>query len=384
MFKIHSPKHKNQAYLPLFLLLLPLTVYAFSVGSIFGYFKNDSDTRKKVDAPGNENLQSMKVFEPNKVFAEGNMVEPIKKEIALTNSIAFETGQEFIDDLDNGSHEGHGENAIYTVQKGDSIYSIADYFDLSPSTIMTYNHKDVITVRVGDILEIPNVDGILYKVKKGDTLSKIASKYSIQADDVTLYNGLLSSDDLAIGEEIFLPNAKSAVSPTSNLAKNPSKKNPSNIASVPGTNILSYKPSSYAKGDTSHLNTVSGIKKFMSLPKYDGYYTFPAPGSVRTQKMHGHNGVDLANKLGSPVLASADGVVKVAKTGGYNFGYGNYIIISHSNGSESLYGHLARVDVTVGESVSKGIQIGTVGSTGNSTGPHLHFEIRGAYNPFAW
>jgi murein DD-endopeptidase MepM/ murein hydrolase activator NlpD len=100
--------------------------------------------------------------------------------------------------------------------------------------------------------------------------------------------------------------------------------------------------------------------------------------------MHGQNATDLANKLGSPVLASAEGVVRVAKSGSYNFGYGNYIIISHPNGTETLYAHNQTLLVSPGQTVSKGQQIATIGSTGNSTGPHVHFEIRGAYNPFAW
>jgi murein DD-endopeptidase MepM/ murein hydrolase activator NlpD len=140
----------------------------------------------------------------------------------------------------------------------------------------------------------------------------------------------------------------------------------------------------WANGDTSHLNTSGDIAKYSSLPKYAGYYIFPTPGAVRTQKMHGNNGVDLGNKTGAPVLAAAGGTVTVAKAGGYNYGYGNYIRITHPNGTETIYGHLSRVDVSVGQTVDKGQQIGAVGSTGNSTGPHLHFEVRGAYNPWAW
>jgi murein DD-endopeptidase MepM/ murein hydrolase activator NlpD len=100
--------------------------------------------------------------------------------------------------------------------------------------------------------------------------------------------------------------------------------------------------------------------------------------------MHGHNGADLAGKMGTPILASAGGVVRVAKSSGYNFGYGNYVIVTHDNGSETVYAHMSGVTVSPGQRVSQGQQVGTLGSTGNSTGPHLHFEIRGAYNPWAW
>ena len=100
--------------------------------------------------------------------------------------------------------------------------------------------------------------------------------------------------------------------------------------------------------------------------------------------MHGKNGSDFAGKIGTAVIASAGGTVKVAKSSGYNFGFGNYIIVGHPNGTETIYAHLSAVNVTVGQNVAQGQKIGALGSSGNSTGPHLHFEIRGAYNPWAW
>lgn len=103
---------------------------------------------------------------------------------------------------------------------------------------------------------------------------------------------------------------------------------------------------------------------------------------VRSQGIHGHNGVDIAAPVGTPVWAAADGKVIVARSGGWNGGYGSYVVISHSNGTQTLYAHLSRVDVTVGQSVTKGKTIGAMGNTGKSTGPHLHFEVRGGKNPF--
>ncbi len=98
--------------------------------------------------------------------------------------------------------------------------------------------------------------------------------------------------------------------------------------------------------------------------------------------MHGNNGVDIAAPLGTPVVASAGGTVIIARSSGWNGGYGLYVVISHSNGTQTLYAHLSSVNVSVGDSVSKGQVIGKVGNTGKSTGPHLHFEVRGARNPF--
>ena len=108
----------------------------------------------------------------------------------------------------------------------------------------------------------------------------------------------------------------------------------------------------------------------------------PIAGGHRSQGIHGHNGVDLAASVGTPIYASAAGTVIISKTGGYNGGYGNYIVIRHDNGTQTLYAHNTENYVGVGETVSQGQTIGTVGSTGRSTGAHVHFEVRGAKNPF--
>src|SRR5690606_1590516 len=102
---------------------------------------------------------------------------------------------------------------------------------------------------------------------------------------------------------------------------------------------------------------------------------------VVTQGLHGYNGIDLGAPVGTGVYASAGGSVILAKSSGWNGGYGNYIIISHDNGTQTLYSHLSSVNVSLGQRVSQGDLIGAVGSTGKSTGPHLHFEVRGASNP---
>jgi murein DD-endopeptidase MepM/ murein hydrolase activator NlpD len=108
----------------------------------------------------------------------------------------------------------------------------------------------------------------------------------------------------------------------------------------------------------------------------------PIVGGVRTQGIHGYNAVDLANKIGTPVMAAADGTVTVAKMGGWNSGYGNYVVISHANGTQTLYAHAESLNVTMGQTVSQGDVIAYIGITGKTTGPHVHFEVRGAKNPF--
>ncbi len=103
---------------------------------------------------------------------------------------------------------------------------------------------------------------------------------------------------------------------------------------------------------------------------------------MRTQGIHGYNGVDLGASVGAPVRAAAGGTVMLSRSGGYNGGYGNYIVIKHPNGSQTLYAHLSSNAVAAGQVVTQGQTIGAVGNTGRSTGPHLHFEVRGGKNPF--
>ena len=107
------------------------------------------------------------------------------------------------------------------------------------------------------------------------------------------------------------------------------------------------------------------------------------PGSRLSQSLHGYNSVDFAAPLGTPILAAADGIVIVAKKdNGFSGGYGNYIVISHANGTQTLYSHLSKVSVNVEDVVKQGDEIGKCGRTGRATGNHLHFEVRGGINPW--
>jgi murein DD-endopeptidase MepM/ murein hydrolase activator NlpD len=119
-----------------------------------------------------------------------------------------------------------------------------------------------------------------------------------------------------------------------------------------------------------------------SRPNYVGYYTRPVVGGRKSQGIHGSNGIDIAAPNGTPILAAAGGTVILAREGGYNGGYGNYMVIKHPNGTQTLYAHALYLSVEMGQTVAQGQTIGAVGSTGRSTGNHLHFEVRGAKNPF--
>jgi len=235
------------------------------------------------------------------------------------------------------------EISVYVVRKGDNLSSIAKMFGVSVNTILWANDMRASTLKEGQQLVILPVTGVKYKIKTGDTLKSIATRYKADIDEIVAYNELDPLAKLEVGLEIMIPDAEIVI----------------------------------PKATPSYSTPLRGG----GGPTLAGYYMRPTTGR-KTQGLHGYNGVDLASPAGSPIVASAAGTVIIVKTGGWNGGYGNYIVVKHGNGTQTLYAHNNRNLVSVGDYVSQGQSIGTVGSTGKSTGSHLHFEVRGAANPF--
>lgn len=236
--------------------------------------------------------------------------------------------------------------SIYVVREGDTLSQIAAMFDVSVNTIIWANDLPKNgTVRPGQVLTILPITGISYTVARGDTISTIAKKHKGDAEEIAVFNGLSVGSPLSIGQKIIIPDGEA-------------------------TPVVTLTRSS------------SGSAGSSSQPSYDGYYLRPLVGGQKSQGLHGYNGIDLAAPAGTEILAAADGVVIISKVGGYNGGYGNYVVIRHGNGTQTLYAHNTSNLVSVGEQVNQGQVIATVGSTGRSTGNHVHFEVRGAKNPF--
>lgn len=244
-----------------------------------------------------------------------------------------------------------GQISVYTVREGDALSEIARMYGVSINTILWANDiKKAANIKQGDELIILPVSGLQYTVKKGDTLKSIAKKYSGDADDIGAYNGIESDAELIAGNDIIIPGGE--------------------LASAP------------AKAQASGSGSVAKIS--VALPAVSGVFGNPVPNGRLTQGLHGYNGVDIGAPYGSPIYAAAAGKVTVARGSGYNGGYGLYVVISHDNGAQTLYAHMSSVAATQGASVGKGDVIGYVGSTGLSTGNHVHFEVRGGWkNPFA-
>ena len=231
---------------------------------------------------------------------------------------------------------------IYTVEQGDTPGSIADRFGISLNTLLWANNiRNPNLIKLGSELVILPVSGVQYEVRKGDTIAAIAKRFKGDADEILAFNGLAPGEILEVGTNLIIPDGE--------------------IATVPSS---------------------GGINRYANLPDLGGYYIRPINGGRKSRGIHGFNGVDLANSCGLPVFASAEGQVLIARSTGWNGGYGDYVAISHSNRTQTLYAHLSQVFVGAGQRVSQGAVIGVIGSSGNSTGCHLHFEVRGARNPF--
>ena len=247
-----------------------------------------------------------------------------------------------------------GQISRYMVQKGDSLSSIAKMFGVSVNTIVWANDVSVKTLKEGQILVILPVSGTIHTVVKGDTIKSIAKKYKADSTEITQFNDLSSDTILAVGDQIIIPDGEGSIS-----------------VSSPTTQTI--------KSTAVHKNPYRGG----SGPVYAGYYIRPLVGGVKTQGLHGYNAIDIATPIGTPLLAAASGQVIISRSSGWNGGYGNYIVLSHYNGTQTLYGHLSKTFVSVGDNIVQGQVIGLSGNTGDSTGPHLHFEVRGAYNYMA-
>ncbi len=251
------------------------------------------------------------------------------------------------------SNDYQGAMTMYVVRSGDTLPQIAKMFQISVNTILSANSlTGGASVKEGDTLVILPVDGVLHKVKKGDTLQGLARKYAANVSDILEFNDLVAGQALVVGDNIVVPNGKERASSTSG-----------------GGKIIN-----------------SRARLIASFPSLAGYYQNPLPEGHKTQGIHGYNGVDIGAPKGSSVYAAADGVVVTSHfrplDDPWFGGYGNYIDINHPNGTQTRYAHLSAVYVAVGARVSQGQPIGEVGNTGHSTGPHLHFEIHGAKNPF--
>lgn len=330
----------------------PLYAHAGIISDIFDFFSgSESAEASLVSSPLIQELES--TGPPESAFTQKN--EPSAGGKPEAPGLVFSQESALlapsnplgrIEDINGGSDLIF----LYAVREGDTLSSIAKSFGVSVNTILWANElKNSRSIKAGDKLVILPVSGVQHEVKKGETIASIAKKYKGDENDILAFNGLLSGEPLAVGSEIIIPDGEIQIQ----------------------TITPSRAPSYISR-----------------LPEIFGYFIRPVlggrnPRSTKRnpQGLHGNNGVDLSLSCGTPIVASAPGTVIIARSSGWNGGYGRYVVIAHPNGTQTLYGHDSKILVSAGQSVNQGQQIATVGSTGNSTGCHVHFEVRGAKNP---
>jgi len=237
----------------------------------------------------------------------------------------------------------------YTVAPGDTGSSIAASFGLSVSSILWANNLNTRSIiRPGDTLKIPPEDGVIHTIAKNDTIGSIAEKY--QADEISIIeaNADINPSSLAVGNNLFIPGGVPPAPKIVPVAKSP-------VAAI--RNILSPSSEPQRATDLEMSNTLLWPAKSRRINQYYSWR---------------HRGLDIDGDVGDPAYAPESG--KIEKSG-WGTGYGYHIIINHGNGIKTLQGHFSKLLVKVGDTVERGDQIAEIGSTGWSTGAHIHFEV---------
>lgn len=233
----------------------------------------------------------------------------------------------------------------YTVKAGDSISTIAEEFDISVNTILWENDLSSYSlIKPGMTLRILPISGLSHSVARGETLGSIAKKYDVTESDIMTINKIADASQLVSGAKIIIPGGKKSSLP-------------------------SYKPKTY-----TGISAITNIIKANDAPPAAGNkMNWPTQGHIITQYYSWrHTGLDIANKVGTPLYAADSGTVTYS---GWSNGYGYNVLIDHGGGKQTRYAHASKLYVKDGEKVTKGETIAAMGSTGWSTGSHIHFEV---------
>lgn len=302
-----------------------------------------------IDDTKNYNYQDQGTYLEGKSFSQENGIDndnifsdqaTTQGDLALVKPDIVSTGE---------AKAQVGTIGEYVVNEGDTISSVARKFGVTINTIIWANNLSFSSyVKPGQKLIIPSVSGVIHKVVRGDTLGRIAASYGISSSAIKEANGL-ADDNLSVGNILVIPGGKiiETAKPKATVAKTTATKTP-----VKAT----YENSEPLEGS--------------------GRMVWPDSCRRISQYFKGwrHTGLDIACPWGSALFAADSGRVSRVQYG--RTGYGYNVIIDHGGGIQTLYGHLSAIDVVVGQYVAKGEVIGAEGSTGRSTGPHLHFEVR--------
>jgi murein DD-endopeptidase MepM/ murein hydrolase activator NlpD len=311
-----------------------------------GNGEGDSISVESISDPSSEALASMPYFEP----------EP--EEMLLNRNLETQT---------IAPTRPRSEAVNYEVELGDAVFSIAKKYNISPETLLWSNYDvlkdDPHSLSPGQILRIPPTNGILYEWGDGDSLERVAADFKADVDDILNWSGNqldLTNPEVDPGEVIMIPGGQ--------------------------REFQQWVVPTYAVGRSGTNSSLPGGCEVTGGGFFGGgFFVWPADNHYLSGNdfWSGHLAIDIAAGTGAPLYAADSGVVVFA--GWDSNGYGNVVMIDHQNGYHTLYAHLSSITTYCGASVWQGSVIGYAGSTGNSTGPHLHFEVRylgGFLNPW--
>lgn len=255
----------------------------------------------------------------------------------------------------------------HVVQEGETVNSIAAVYGIDPQYLIWNNFElsdDPNMITIGETLLIPGSPGIVYDVRLGDTVSAIAGTYGVDPSAVIAYgpNNLTSPDLITEGMVLLIPGGTPPPPPPPPPAEEPA--------------IEPELPPAYVEAPPAAEEPVRAVAA-VAVPSDFSGYIWPVAGAFWSgfgpRWGSFHKGVDLGAAYGTPVVAAAAGQVVLATYS--NNGYGNYVIVRHADGSETLYAHLSEYWVGLGQYVGQGEAVGAVGCTGRCNGDHLHFEV---------
>lgn len=286
-------------------------------------------------------ISDSNLFSGNKMLS---FAQVANKEDSIASADVFQTEE---------SVKPRDKTVNYTVQKGDTISTIAKRFGISEDTVRWANSLKSDNIVVGDNLQILPVTGISHKVERGESVYSIAKKYATNPQEIVdfPFNDFANPQTFSLieGQMLVVPNG---VKPQ----EKPTYIRPVYIATGP-------------------------------VVVTTGGFTWPIRGSISQFYSWYHKGIDITSPMGTSIVSAQNGTVSEVYNSGWNWGYGIYLVIAGDNGYSTLYSHMSGVNVNVGDKVAAGnTVIGWVGLTGRTTGPHLHLEVRsaaGTINPLS-
>jgi murein DD-endopeptidase MepM/ murein hydrolase activator NlpD len=319
----------------------------------------------KSDAAQPATQQSIVAATPTPILEQRTAAMPAFPQAVKVNAVHREGNLETI--IPNRPRQ---DVELYSVEKGDSVFGIASFYSITPETVLWSNYDTLKdnphAISVGMELKIPPINGVYYQWEQGDSFESVAAKFEIDASEILGWGGNkidLTNPEVEPGSYVMIPGGQREFQQW----------------------IVPIIPRGSAGVSTGVYGAGACPGGYQGGAIGTGSFIWPAINHTISGNDYwsGHLAIDIGAAYGEPISASDSGVIVFA--GWSTGGYGNAVAIDHGNGYQTLYAHLNQVNVRCGQSVSQGQNIGLAGSTGNSTGAHLHFEIRyqgGFVNPW--